>query len=681
MAGQSGVRRFKFGVDGVLLTVAVVGILIGGGGLYYNERLGSQHTGWVEMARTLQSSALEVGRVGSDVGRGIPADFTELVGQTENLEEFVRVLREGDDIAGVPPMPSSVKNEVNAVDQAWATIKQALDRMLAAEDAVSQAQDALRSIDDAGAKLYTLYAGIAPKLAEGGAGAERVVIAGTQMGRAERIRVLARRLLGDGRDADKITAELVEEIKALIAAHNQLEGDGPVGTRLREERQPVDVLAGIGEQLAAAGPTLGEMQLAAAVLPGDSKNLLSAAKLLEGELGPLSGAGQFKHSLILPALGVAIAALLLFVFTSIISVRGRIRRAEENDRKQQAAILSLLDEMGTLADGDLTVHANVTADFTGAIADSVNSTVDTLRGLVGTINETAVELGAAATSTQETATQMQAASETQASDVVQIAGQMKKSSDSLSAVAARAEQLSQQAGNSVNVAHNGASTVGRTIQGMAALREQIQDTAKRIKRLGESSQEIGNIIEFINDIAEQTNTLALNASIQAAMAGESGRGFAMVADEVQRLAERAAAATRQIETLVKTIQADTNEAIVSMERSTANVISGARSAEEAGQALTRIEATSTDLARMIQDISGEARSEAAQAARIAGQVESIRDTAIQTASSAQTTAAAVGELNTLSEKLRQSVAGFKLPADVSLEPGMLPAFTDPQSGR
>jgi len=208
-----------------------------------------------------------------------------------------------------------------------------------------------------------------------------------------------------------------------------------------------------------------------------------------------------------------------------------------------------------------------------------------------------------------------------------------------------------------------------TVQTMAALREQIQDTAKRIKRLGESSQEIGNIIEFINDIAEQTNTLALNASIQAAMAGEAGRGFAVVADEVQRLAERAGSATRQIETLVKTIQADTNETIISMERSTGNVIAGAKSAEEAGQALTRIESSSTELARLIQEISGSARSQSVQTTKIAGQMQAIRDIAIQTSGSAGQTASAVGELTTLSEKLRESVAGFKLPTDVSFATG------------
>jgi len=284
---------------------------------------------------------------------------------------------------------------------------------------------------------------------------------------------------------------------------------------------------------------------------------------------------------------------------------------------------------------------------------------------VGTINDTSVEIAAAASSTTERVQQMSTSSEGQAREIVRATQAISYGSRSLEEVATRAEKLAEQAKTSVDTAHNGAATVGRTIAGMATLREQIQDTAKRIKRLGESSQEIGNIIEFINDIAEQTNTLALNASIQAAMAGESGRGFAVVADEVQRLAERAASATKQIESLVKTIQADTQEAITSMERSTTNVVGGAKSAEEAGLALTRIEASSQELAKVIQDIAAASRTQSVETTKLATTMQGIREVSVQTSATAHQTAESVGELNVLSAKLRESVSGFKLPMDVS----------------
>lgn len=662
--------KVGFRFDVLLLVIAVLGIVIGGGGLYYNDWLAQRHAAWVTMTHELQTDALTVNRIAQDVGRGLPPDYTELTGQAENFAAAILILREGDRDAGIEPLPSATRDKVAAVEQAWAAMKKSLDELEGSQDAVSRATAATRQIEDAATHVAALYRGVSQRLASSGGG-DRLLQAGEQAARAERLRLLARRVLGDGHEAGAIAAQIGNEGQALAATHATLSG-GAAGDELRAKSALVDVVASAAALLGDIGPALNQMQIAAAVLPGEGRNLYSTAIALEDALQPLAGSGAFQRVLILPALGVAVLALVALALLNLINVRRRIRRAEENDRRQQAAILELLNDIGTLGDGDLTVRANVTGDFTGAIADSINYAVDTLRSLVGTINETVGEVSAAATSTQESASVMLSGSETQARAVVEIAGRMKQSTDSLNTVAARAEQLSQQAGASVEIAHNGASTVGRTIQGMAALREQIQDTAKRIKRLGESSQEIGNIIEFINDIAEQTNTLALNASIQAAMAGESGRGFALVADEVQRLAERAAAATRQIETLVKTIQADTNEAIVSMERSTSNVIAGARSAEEAGQALTRIEATSTDLARLIRDISGEARSEAAQATHIASQVQSIREIAFETAGSAQQTATAVGELNSLSTKLRQSVAGFKLPPDVEFDTGAVP---------
>ncbi|HEV2443030.1 MAG TPA: methyl-accepting chemotaxis protein, partial [Steroidobacteraceae bacterium] len=199
------------------------------------------------------------------------------------------------------------------------------------------------------------------------------------------------------------------------------------------------------------------------------------------------------------------------------------------------------------------------------------------------------------------------------------------------------------------------------IDGMNTIRETIQETSKRIKRLGESSQEIGNIVELINDIAEQTNILALNASIQASMAGEAGRGFAVVADEVQRLAERAANATKQIEVLVRTIQTDTNEAVVSMERSTTDVVGGALLAENAGAALEEIEQVSNQIASLVQNISASSRQQTSGAQNIARNMQVLKEISVQTAESTNATSAAIAKLAELSAGLRRAAAGFRLP--------------------
>ena len=249
------------------------------------------------------------------------------------------------------------------------------------------------------------------------------------------------------------------------------------------------------------------------------------------------------------------------------------------------------------------MQATVTEDITGAIADSINYAVEALRGLVTTIERTAIQIDAAARQTQASATHLARASENQSQQVASATESIANMAVSIEEVSGNAERSADVARHSVDVAHKGSTAVSRTIEGMNAIRETIQETSKRIKRLGESSQEIGNIVELINDIAEQTNILALNASIQASMAGEQGRGFAVVADEVQRLAEKSANATKQIEVLVRTIQSDTNEAVVSMERSTTDVVSGALLAENAGASLEEIEKVSNQIAMLVQNIS------------------------------------------------------------------------------
>ena len=319
--------------------------------------------------------------------------------------------------------------------------------------------------------------------------------------------------------------------------------------------------------------------------------------------------------------------------------------------------------MSSLAEGDLTVQATVTEDVTGAIADSVNYAVEALRDLVSDVNTTAQQVAAQAQETRATTTQLAEASEHQAQEIRSATETINEMAQSFDDMAKRSSESADVAQNSVEIANRGADMVRQTISGMDNIRDQIQETSKRIKRLGESSQEIGDIVELINGISEQTNVLALNAAIQAASAGGAGRGFAVVADEVQRLAERATNATRRIEALVQTIQADTSEAVTSMEQTTSQVVSGARLAEDAGDALESIEKVSNDLAGLIQDISRQAQEESSNATRIAKMMNSIRDISIQTTEGTGKTAESVANLAELVRELRDSVADFKLPEE------------------
>jgi twitching motility protein PilJ len=373
-----------------------------------------------------------------------------------------------------------------------------------------------------------------------------------------------------------------------------------------------------------------------------------------------------------PAVAAPIALLALIPIAMLFSYLRRIgqmasqaqRVAEvqrlETDRNQQA-IMRLLDEMSNLAEGDLTVQATVTEDITGAIADSVNYAVEALRKLVATISQSGIQLDGAARQTQALASHLARASSAQSKQIGSATESIGAMASSIEEVSGNAERGADVARHSVDVAHKGGDAVRRTIDGMNAIRETIQETSKRIKRLGESSQEIGNIVELISDIAEQTNILALNASIQASMAGEAGRGFAVVADEVQRLAERAANATRQIEALVRTIQTDTNEAVVSMERSTTDVVGGALLAENAGAALQEIEQVSNQIASLVQNISASARGQSGVAQNIARNMQVLREISAQSADSTSATSQAIAKLADLSASLRKSITGFRLP--------------------
>ncbi|RMH93513.1 methyl-accepting chemotaxis protein [Lysobacter pythonis] len=413
-------------------------------------------------------------------------------------------------------------------------------------------------------------------------------------------------------------------------------------------------------------PKLLQAQAASAEIAGKADTMLQDSRNL---FSAFTAAGSLKDTNLIGNIWISIASGLvaLAAIAGFVSTQYRVQRvrrtsAEELTNRNQEAIMRLLDEMGSLAEGDLTVKATVTEDMTGAIADSINFAVEQLRSLVGTINNTSVRVASSAQETQATAMHLAEAAEHQATEIGSATDRINEIAGSINQVSENSAQSAEVAQRSVEIAANGAGVVRQTIQGMDSIRGQIQETSKRIKRLGESSQEIGAIVELINDISEQTNILALNASIQAASAGEAGRGFAVVADEVQRLAERASNATKRIEGLVSTIQSDTIEAVSSMEQTTTEVVRGARLAEDAGTALGEIERVSSDLASLIRNISQAASQQSNAASNITDAMNTIQSITVQTSQGAHHTAESIGNLAQLASDLRRSVADFKLPA-------------------
>jgi len=360
----------------------------------------------------------------------------------------------------------------------------------------------------------------------------------------------------------------------------------------------------------------------------------------------------------------AVAGVVVIAIIATLLVRDTRKQLEEQasqNERNQAAILQLLDEIADLAEGDLTTQASVTENFTGAIADSINFAIDQMRGLVSNINQLSVQVAKAAGETQAIAADLATAADSQAREIGGASQAINEMAVSIDQVSMNATESATVAERAVEIAGKGADVVQDAINGMDTIRGQIQETSKRIKRLGESSQEIGDIVSLINDIADQTNILSLNAAIQASMAGDAGRGFAVVADEVQRLAERSSAATKQIAALVKTIQSDTTEAVISMEQTTSEVVAGARRAQDAGVALEEIESVSSSLAELIQNISNAARQQAVSAGHVSNTMTVIQEITAQTVSATEQTATSIGRLAAMAVEMRESVEGFKLP--------------------
>lgn len=360
------------------------------------------------------------------------------------------------------------------------------------------------------------------------------------------------------------------------------------------------------------------------------------------------------------AAGLTLLMLLFLSKEYIAESRRRAFEAERTNRQNQQAILRLMNELSDLADGDLTIRATVSEDITGAIADSVNYTTDELRKLVAGVSAASEQVARATGEAGKVTKELLGAAQKQAAEIRDAGGAVELMTKSIQEVDSSAAQSSEVARRTLEVTERGARAVQNSISGMDGIREQIQDTSKRIKRLGESSQEIGEIVDLISDITEQTNVLALNAAIQAASAGEAGRGFAVVAEEVQRLAERSAEATKQIGILVKAIQSDTQDAVAAMEKSTQGVVDGAKLSDAAGQALREIESSTRELTNLVNSISVSTQVQTDMAREVTSVMGDILKITEQTSHSTQRTNASVTQLETLASELSSSVAGFKL---------------------
>ena len=556
------------------------------------------------------------------------------------------------------------------VETQWKKVSEEIDLISAQQKMINQLYDTNIAIGETIPGIQAEYNLMVDQMARQNVPANQVVIAKNQVFIAERIlRSIGSVLTGSANSresADDFSSD-TETFASYLNA--QLNGSEGLGVERINDPEMRDSLTSIQSEyddvLKSAAATVLKNSSQIVKVRQASSSIFEQSDALLSNLNKLSGGTGL--AIAIPALGLILALIaFLFCVFKLLVLRGesdkkRVSRLQDEYDRNQNAILRLLDEIADLADGDLRSYATVSEDFTGAIADSINFAIDQLRDLVSRITETSQEVAQYTASTQGITNQLAEASEHQAQKIAGASAAINEMAMSIDQVSSNAEESAVVAERSVKIAANGANVVNRSIEGMDIIREQIQETSKRIKRLGESSQEIGNIVALINDIADQTNILALNAAIQASMAGEAGRGFAVVADEVQRLAERSASATKQIETLVKTIQTDTNEAVISMEQTTSEVVRGANLSKDAGVALDEIQNVSGNLAKLIANISDAAKLQSASAGHIATTMNVVQEITSQTTTATFDTARSVSELANMAEALRESVTDFKLP--------------------
>jgi len=650
------------------LPVLLLGLVLSMLALYFlvtrDAAQAERDTKYIEQSSQLLMLSQRIAKDAREAVYGQEGAFPTLKKSRDSFDDIINNLTRGNAKLNIEPSPPEVKAALESVTAKWKTMRSSVDQILGQEKAMITMRDRVVGINQSAPLLLALSDEVVEAAAAAGMKADQLYLASRQGMLSQRIAKDVNLFAQGGAEAAVAAAQFGKDSKLFKETSIRLRASVPPSVRgkLDEANEIFNELNGHVEGILAIAAELFVSQRASQLVFEQSDPVLDDSRKLVDAYTALNEQRQaLKYLTVVMAV---LAAIFLFVVAWKLysDQRSRARESAEQNRQTQDAILKLLDEMGSLADGDLTIQPEVTEQITGAIADSINFAVKEMRNLVTRIKAAAQQVAVASERSRQTANELTQAATRQATQITQTTERMREMSrqmDDMSSTAGRSAEVAQ---GSVATAKRGSEAVQNTIKGMDEMREQIQETAKRIKRLGESSQQIGEIVELINDIAEQTNILSLNAAIQAAMAGEAGRGFAVVADEVQRLAERSGEATKQIADLVKTIQADTNEAVTAMEQTTRGVVEGTRLADAAGQALGEIESVSETLSELIVKIARSAHQQSENATVVSQNMGQIQEATTLTSTGTRQTAESIGKLSELARELQASVAGFKLPA-------------------
>ncbi len=657
----------------ILLTIAALFGILTIVSIILDARNRSHYSAFANITSQLQYHTQRLAKSAGLAARGDLASFPQLQDSRDEFQRYLEVLNKGGEAFNTNVPSARVSEELTSrleeLTKRFADGANSATAILGAKSDLAELQRNIAQVRAGSEELAELSLDLTGLMQQSTAPLAQTLKVSRLTYLSERLGRGSAEILG-GEVIDptvpfqmgKDTASFSELIKALESGSDALgvsalrETDAKA--KVAKLRESFNVFEGNIKPILLGVPKLVSARQSGRALQQGSEALLGNVEQLQTALAVETQNVPLILAFIFGALALICLALIAVVFLS--DARRRAVESESENKQNQEAILRLLNEMGDLADGDLTIRAKVTEDITGAIADSMNYTIDELRTLVTGVNNASTSVSAKSLQAQAVSVQLLDAAEKQSREIQDTTDQVLSVAQTLSAVSSNAEESSQVAMQSLAASDKGRLAVQNSIAGMNEIRDQIQETSKRIKRLGESSQEIGEIVELISDITEQTNVLALNAAIQAASAGEAGRGFSVVAEEVQRLAERSGEATKQIGAIVKTIQADTQDAVAAMEKSTSGVVEGAKLSDAAGQALTEIDKVTKNLANRIQRISSDAQAQTSAANKVARNMQDILEINRQTTSGTQQTASSIKELAEVASDLKASVSGFKL---------------------
>jgi twitching motility protein PilJ len=663
------VRQFQ--ILGVLLiTFILLALLM----LFLNTRIASQVSTSVTTATEMQMLSQRLARNTSLAVQGNAGAFEGVKDSRDRFRVDLDGLTKGGSVKGVSvdfPNSEAVQTALGDVSTRWEHVEKNANAVVDNQAALVSLSKGLDAINQGNNALLELAQQASTQIAQGGGSLREVDFSNQLAILSQRIAKNANALVS----SDEIDPEVAfllgkdsgsfkDVLNGLLKGSDPLRlspvhSDDARATLVELQKRFTTYEAGVTAILQNMQRLVVAKQAGRGITQ-ESEPLLADVTKLTSDYDGQTGARNVTFG---AAMIFALFALLwLIALGKVFLDDARVRAfdSEQENKRNQEAILRLLNEMGNLADGDLTVQASVTEDVTGAIADSINFTIEELRTLVRGINSATDQVAKATTDAQAISNRLYEASQRQNKEIQQASASVLQMAQSINEVSQTASQSARVAQQSLAAAEKGGQAVHNQIAGMNEIRSQIQDTAKRIKRLGESSLEIGEIVELISDITEQTNVLALNAAIQAASAGEAGRGFTVVAEEVQRLAERSGEATKQIEAIVKTIQADTQDAVAAMEKSTVGVVEGTKLSDAAGQALDEIRKVSRELAELIGGISAQTQKQSASVSDVTRGMQGILKITEETTEGTKQTNVSIGQLSKLAAELRSSVAGFKV---------------------